>query len=210
MRSKLPTRIDVVRKEEKEAHLIAFIRADLEAAQVRASAGNGLPAARRYTLVVRSLNSPVALALAGLAAELTAAAVSLRVVVVQPVLGADVGLAGSEAAGIAPLVSEARVLRDIRFLDAHEQLWLNDATVWFGDCMRREPGKRDAYECFASDNAELARWAALSFERLWAQGECLGLGGDAAAAGLGVEDHVCAAIAQQGEPVSAVEAATRH
>ena len=33
--------------------------------------------------------------------------------------------------------------------------------------MRRDPMKRDAYECFAADCAKTAGWARTSHERLW-------------------------------------------
>ena len=39
--------------------------------------------------------------------------------------------------------------------------------TWIGDCMRREPTKRDTYERFAANSAETATHAARSFERLW-------------------------------------------
>lgn len=209
MRTKLPTRIDVVKKEEKEAHLIAFIRADLEAARTRAALAPDRFAGREYTLVLRSLQSPVARALATLSSDLAAGAVTLRLVMVQPILGADTGLATGDGADLAPILLAARVLRDIRFLDAHEQLCLGDANTWFGDCMRREPGKRDAYECYAADNPDLARWAATSFERLWAQGEPVARAEPTVGAALD-DAELCGAALAQAEAANAVEAATRH
>lgn len=207
MRSKLPARIDVVRKEEKEAHLVAFVRADLEAAQVRGSS-----ATREYTLVIRSTRSPAAQAMMALGPDLAAAHISLRLVVVQTTVGGDANLFHAEGAGILAMAREVRALRDIRFLDAHEQLWLDASTAWFGDSMRREPGKRDAYECYATDNVDLARWAERSFELLWRQAEPLAIAPATAMPEAALDDQTdlcAAALAQGGEPGPA-EASTRH
>ena len=66
--------------------------------------------------------------------------------------------------------SVARVLfsqTNPRLADAHEQLVINDAACWVGDCMRRDPSKRDAFECYAPAHPEASRTAAVSFARLW-------------------------------------------
>ena len=49
----------------------------------------------------------------------------------------------------------------------HEQLVLGPAASWVGDCMRRDPMKRDAYECYAADCSKTAGWARTSFDRFW-------------------------------------------
>lgn len=60
-----------------------------------------------------------------------------------------------------------RTSTNSRLLDAHEQLVLGPTSSWTGDCMRRDPRERDAFETFGSDNAELSEWALKSFARLW-------------------------------------------
>lgn len=60
-----------------------------------------------------------------------------------------------------------RLLADPRFLDAHEQLVLSSDCCWIGDCMRRDPMKRDAFEKFSEACVPTAQFAIASFERLW-------------------------------------------
>ena len=40
--------------------------------------------------------------------------------------------------------------------------------VWTGDCLRRDPNKRDAFEVYHSGDATIRLYAAVSFEKLWA------------------------------------------
>jgi hypothetical protein len=63
--------------------------------------------------------------------------------------------------------SECRLARDPRLLAAHEQLSLTPTCTWVGDCMRREPGKRDALERYAPNCAQTGAHASRSFESLW-------------------------------------------
>lgn len=65
---------------------------------------------------------------------------------------------------------QVRVLRNARLLDAHEQLTVGDA-CWYGDCLRRDPGKRDYYEQFNSDGGQSLAWSEISFARMWALAE---------------------------------------
>ena len=65
---------------------------------------------------------------------------------------------------------QGRFVADARLLDAHELLVLGPATAWIGDCMRRDPAKRDAYEFYSEDAPEAARSSARSFDRLWLNG----------------------------------------
>ncbi len=142
---------------DKVAKLSEFIVGDLEARTL-----HGLTTSSCYLLVCRSPKSPVAQALRSNAARLAAANVSIRVIYceVEP-LGPD-----AVTAPFAP-PSECRIMRDSRLLAAHEQLVLAPDRAWIGDCMRREPSKRDTYERFAENSAEVATLAARSFERLW-------------------------------------------
>lgn len=154
--------IDIVRLEDKETKLKTFIRTIVEQS---GSADTAI------TLVARSVESPVAKAVAALVRE---GSITGRV---QTVL-ALVPRHGVQETADETLVSLAqaqggRVVRDARLFDAHEQLVLGPASSWIGDCMRRDPMKRDAYECYAADCSRTAGWAATSFQRLWQVSEPL-------------------------------------
>lgn len=62
---------------------------------------------------------------------------------------------------------EFRVLNDARFGAAHEQLTLDQDRVWIGDCMRRDPAKRDAFEIYHECHPLAHREASASFARVW-------------------------------------------
>lgn len=149
-----PPRMHVVRKEEKEARLNAFIAAELATLSARDRAVRGL------TVLARSLESPVLKALALHAPAVRAAGISVRAVIVLSE-GANPAVT-TFLDGVA-----SRVGCDARLLDAHEQLAIGDRIAWIGDCMRREPTKRDAYEIYSSDCSETAALAQRSFDRLW-------------------------------------------
>ncbi len=140
---------------EKVAKLSEFIANDLDARTL-----HGLQAAGCYLLIARSPMSPVAQALRANASRLAAANVSVRAIFCE---------ASPDNAQSAPfgLPGECRIVRDARLLDAHEQLVLAPDRAWIGDCMRREPTKRDTYERFAENSTEVATLATRSFERLW-------------------------------------------
>lgn len=202
MRLKAPDRMDVIKKEDKEARLVQFIARDLEARKAAPS-----PTARNeYLLVLRSAESPVARALTTLAADIAASGLSVRTVIVQvsaESIDRDVKLAKAFAAGI-------RIVRDIRLLDAHEQLVVNNAAAWIGDCMRREPAKRDAFEQYAEDRAETARWAEVSFERLWSMAEDIVAAPTVVAAAVAETHDVPDGMPVPEEAQAGPEVATRH
>ncbi|MDX2259323.1 MAG: hypothetical protein NW205_10465 [Hyphomicrobiaceae bacterium] len=156
MRLATPTGLQVVKKEEKEARLSAFIETVL--------AGEAEPGA--FLLVARSAESPVVRALAQRAADLAAAGISVKAVLTS----IDHTEFGEAIALPARLFCEGglRLIEDPRLYDAHEQLVLGNDAVWIGDCMRREPAKRDSYERYTTGSAETATWARRAFERLWA------------------------------------------
>ena len=144
------TRPNVMAREKKEARLKAFIRAHVEG--LRASGvASGLTA---YRLLALSAERPAARALNELAPELAAAGVRIEAILARR----------SETEKIEG--AECRFVTDLRLLDAHEQLVLDRATAWIGDCMRRDPLKRDAYELY-SDNPATAGHAARSFAQIW-------------------------------------------
>ena len=66
---------------------------------------------------------------------------------------------------------EIRWARRAALLDAHEQLVLGTGLSWAGDCMRREPEKRDAYEQFDTFDAAAAARATGSFSGFWSMSE---------------------------------------
>ena len=59
-----------------------------------------------------------------------------------------------ELAALAP--AEIRWAKNPRMLDAHEQLVIGPNSTWMGDCMRRDPTKRDAFQSFNVDCPEAA------------------------------------------------------
>lgn len=150
-----PPRMHVVRKEEKEARLTAFVAEQLAAAVACNAKGRGM------TVLARSFDSPVLKALSAQADAIRAAGLKVRVIAV---------LAEGVAQSMSSLLTGAdmRLACDGRLLDAHEQLAIGDQVAWIGDCMRREPTKRDAYEIYSADCAETAALAHRSFDRLWA------------------------------------------
>lgn len=150
MRFSSNARPNVIAREEKEARLKAFV-----AKHVEAHRASGIAAGvTTYRLLALSAESPVAHALAELASDLAAAGIKVEALLAQR---ASTGL---------PESFDCRVARDVRLLDAHEQLVLDRATVWIGDCMRRDPLKRDAYEHY-SDSPVTAGYAARSFAQIW-------------------------------------------
>lgn len=157
----LPT-VTVIKKEEKEAKLKAFI-ADHIARRDTMDDGQGSD--RVYLLVARSHESPVVQALSSAIAESGATDFALKALILVP---------GSQIANMWPAnlaeMTDGRTAADLRLLDAHEQLWLDGETVWIGDCMRREPAKRDAYECYAHGCEMTAKSVEAAFNRLWEKG----------------------------------------
>lgn len=155
--------LQVVRKEEKEARVAAFIERHIRERETQGSAGP-----IEYLLVARSPESPVCRALSALAPALAAQQISIRIVFTA----VDGGIFQGDMAASGALMQAAtiRIISDFRLYEAHEQLVLDEETCWIGDCMRREPAKRDAYESYQSSSAEAARAATLAFGNLWRVG----------------------------------------
>jgi len=160
MRFSPSPRLLQVGREDKEAQLKSFAAAGLAGCTPKAGKDKG----GLVTVVARAPDSPVIRALEELAAELRSGGVGVRAILMD----LD-GIAGdSRKAGFLEMTGvEIRLLHDIRFAAAHEQLQLGPSMVWVGDCMRRDPAKRDAFEIFYADNAAAARHAEISFNRLW-------------------------------------------
>ncbi len=141
MRLPSPPRIVVVSREDKEAKLKAFIAEAIASRRETAIDGFG----EAFTLVARAPDSPVAQALLAIAPEITAANIAIRVVLfeTEPMSEDTINTSLLDVGAI-----EVRMLTDQRFTSAHEQLVLGAGRVWIGDCMRRDPAKRDAFEMY--------------------------------------------------------------
>lgn len=161
MRFTTPPTMRVIKKEEKEARLRDHIAGHI----AQSSKGSATDMASVYRLVVRSHESPVVRALSLLGSELAHAGIRIHAVIALPGSGPTLGWPDELAT-----ITECRTVRDVRLLDAHEQLWLGEDTVWIGDCMRREPAKRDAFECYGIGCRETAARVRRSFDRFWCKG----------------------------------------
>jgi hypothetical protein len=155
MRLPTPPRIAIVSREDREAKLKSFV---LEALAARDEA------AIEFTLVARAPDSPVAQALLAVLPEISAANIAVRVVLfeTEPLAEEIVQSSLLDAGSV-----EVRMLADQRFAAAHEQLSVGGGRVWIGDCMRRDPAKRDAFEMYHGGDAAIAGHANSSFAKMW-------------------------------------------
>ncbi len=159
MRPFTSARMLVVRKEEKQARLKEFVTREIQL--LAALSANE----RVLTLVARSIESPAVRVLIENEASLGPAGVTARIILSR----APDNVAGLDGAASALL--SWKVTADPRLYDAHEQLVIGSRALWIGDCMRRDPLKRDAYECYSTDCSVTIAYAERSFERLWAHGK---------------------------------------
>lgn len=204
MSSRASAGIDVVKREEKEIKLKQFIE-DCLAIAVAAAARSSGDSALEASLVVRSATSPVARALASVMESHIETPISVKAVIAN----ADVSEAAATAVPLDRLAAEVRILRDERLLNAHEQLVLGSSLTWVGDCMRRDPEKRDAYEFYGREADAAAAWARTSFDRLWAIAEPLTRAADTTVAEE-MADGEGFDILVTPEPQPVVRASTRH
>ncbi|MBK9078500.1 MAG: hypothetical protein WBP38_02380 [Hyphomicrobium sp.] len=160
MRLPSPPRIPVLSREDKEARLKVFIAEALAARAASVDGSFGEP----FTLVARAPDSPAAQAVLAMANEIAAANVAVRVVLfeTEPLTDDNAPASLLDVSAI-----DTRMLTDLRFASAHEQLVLGQGRVWIGDCMRRDPAKRDAFEMYHDNHASTASHAAASFAKLW-------------------------------------------
>jgi hypothetical protein len=114
------------------------------------------------TLIARSIDSPVVQACDAAADALAAANASVRAVFLQSNVGS-----WAEAPAGDGFARDIRLALNPRLLEAHEQLVIAPRAVWIGDCMRRDPSKRDAFSQEKVGCTVTATFAALSFEKLW-------------------------------------------
>jgi hypothetical protein len=151
--------VGIVKREEKEAKLGQFISEHV---------GRQPPGRMMCLLVARSAESPAAKAMLSAG---TRSGSNFFVRAIFANLGAVEAARIAQACTGSDLALQVRWARDLRLMDAHEQIVLPPARSWTGDSMRREPTKCDAHEWFAPECAEAARRATLFFERLWGVSE---------------------------------------
>lgn len=157
MRAKTPPFRPFETKEERETTIKTFIREALD------DATTGREDA--IALLARSPSSPVVAALLAVSDELA-----------ERRIGAAIVLAGGATAAedetwslsfSAKFIHEIRLTSNPRLLEGHEQLIVGDRSVWYGDCMRRDPEKRDAFASFLNDDPAAARASRFAFCQLW-------------------------------------------
>ena len=152
MLQQMSNSMQVVKREEKEVKLTQFVLSEIATGRVSVDG--------QWSVIALSMKSPVISALRRVVNDLGAS--SLRINVILTGRGkhtiAD-GFVTIEALSV-------RTGQSSHLVDAHEQLVLGDVSSWTGDCMRRDPMERDAFETFAANNTELAAWARKSFARL--------------------------------------------
>ena len=169
-----PESQDTAKREEKVERISEFVSYYLERLTVCEASD---VRERSVTLVARSPASPVVKGLTENLEQLIAAGVSFEVVFAQ--------LTPSEALSewIEPEIAHRQTFMDndlsgtristVRhaahpaLAEAHEQLTLGSEKSWSGDSMRREPSKRDAYECYDIDAADAVKLARTSFANIW-------------------------------------------
>lgn len=160
MSEKATSAMHVIKKEDKQSVLRAFIAQDIEARRKVPAVAGATPS---YYVIARSPDSPVARAVAELSDELTALGISIYAV-----------FATTAVNGATPSRQQdnsdpgnVRQVQDPRLFDAHEVLLLDNTSSWVGDCMRRDPSLSDAYERFSCNCAFTNASARSAFEQLW-------------------------------------------
>jgi hypothetical protein len=156
-----PLMPSVIKREDKMETIRTFIKASL--LMPRAPTAGSFD---EITLVARSAESPVARALASLGADIASRGLTVRAIFGY--LECEKSPIGWSIAGPEiPFTRQLRWAKNPRLADAHEQLVLGPQTAWIGDCLRRDPSRRDAYEQYAAHDARTAATLQTSFARLW-------------------------------------------
>ena len=157
-----PSQMQVVRKQEKEPKLKDFLRQELARMDGQVARPQII-----CLMMARTIDSPVMRALSSFADDLATRGVRIRTLLAS--LEVSAPIEPSQQCWLA--TCETRWMRNQRLVDAHELLVLGDSAAWVGDCMRRDPQKRDAFEFYSSANAKVRERASTSFERIWALSE---------------------------------------
>lgn len=190
--------VQVVKRDDKEMVLTQFVLSEIASGRVSL--------AGEWQVVALSMNSPVISALQRVINDLGSTS-QLQVRVVLTARGKHSCDAGFGEIGELSI----RTSQNSRLLDAHEQLVLGKQSSWTGDCMRRNPRERDAFETFGTGNSQLADWATRSFERLWSSAIPLDgptSGASAQRGGAANLDNVLAG--EISKPNTLVSASSRH
>lgn len=166
-----PRDIQVVKKENKAAWLEDFIRTHTAHLDPRLATNSS--DAVDITVFARSIESPVVQALGKRCAHLSAATARVRMILTGLELE-DIDNS-KWCAALARAGVSVRIVSDPRLLDAHEQMTLQEGVSWIGDCLRREPAKRDAYERYAPNCRATWDSAHATFEMIWARAVDLAL-----------------------------------
>jgi hypothetical protein len=161
MRSKDPVSVavNVIKREDKLETLKGFIRQTLAT-----HSANG--ETQVWTVVARSTASPVAQALVSLGTDLMAAGIKVRAIFTNPELP-HASAGWLQTGNTVAFTRDMRWAKPLAMNEAHEQLVLGPVTSWIGDCMRRDPLKRDAFERYAANCPLTADFARTSFENIW-------------------------------------------
>ncbi len=157
MSQKVPARLDNPVLEDREHQLKSFLIDALDTTT-----------ASRHDAILMIARSPESLALriiAGLSADLAKRGIGANIILATASQNADAEPAAIDLASAFP--HEVRLATDSRLLGAHEQIVVGDRAVWFGDSMRREPDKRDAFSSYSKDTGQ-ATMARQTFARVWA------------------------------------------
>jgi hypothetical protein len=154
MRPKVPPHLHVFRQKDKERRIECFIRQHME----------GMDATAPLLAVARCCASPMARALAAVSDELAGDG-RLSIIFASDDCGLESWATGTPAVG--RLIREVRIARNPQLHDAHEQLMIGDRAIWWGDVLRRDPAKRDAFETYVADNGAEVHRAHSAFNRLW-------------------------------------------
>jgi hypothetical protein len=152
--------------DSKMHSLAAFIESHLPQARN--------DAATEITLLARSHESPIARALVQHAALIAERGIQVRAFFAVVTAQGDAGAWTSRDDGLE-FERQVRWSGNPRHFDAHEQLVLSATSSWIGDCMRRDPAKRDALDMPRPSCADSALFATRSFDRLWRAGRPLPL-----------------------------------
>ena len=157
-----------VKPEEKQENISRFAGFFLD----RLSAAEAPPLTQRtVTLMARSPASPAARSMLASLRDFSTLGVQVQLILnlLDPAEllteWIELGLLNNGANS----VPEIRWARHPALVDAHEQLVLGTSFSWHGDCMRRDPETRDAFETFECFNAAAAHRASLSFTALWSK-----------------------------------------
>lgn len=196
MRPKTPPFQPNETKEEREHKLRDFILAAIGAGEIGQD--------KTVIVLARSPDSPVMRALLSVSVELADCGAGAAIILAGGAVAAEDETWSIVFAG--NFANEIRLTTNPRVLDGHEQLVIGNSAVWYGDTMRRDPWKRDAFATFLAGDPVAARRARATFARLWASAHSIYANPIADAMIVGAERSLPEDVA---EPVAQVADATQ-